>query len=125
MRTVPFRSVYQGVLTRHGLDPLDKIPQNTGRAIARHITRRARYGWQYWPWPELSHTEERPFRTIWNSTLQFLRSNAQGVPDELFYLGDSYVPSLGPSAPSSFGPNFGYYVVLAAAPSDPPPGTAP
>jgi hypothetical protein len=61
--------------------------------------------------PELRATEERAFRTVWNSTGQFLRSNPAmpgAGPDELLYL-----------------PNQSYYQVLSDAPDDPPVGTLP
>src|SRR5262245_51357903 len=103
MRTVTFQSVYESVVRRHGLDPSsDAITQNTARTIAERINERVRTGWTYWPFPELTLTEERAYRTVWNSTHQFYRG------DELFYL-----------------PSATYYKVKPDAPSDPPIGQPP
>jgi hypothetical protein len=103
MRTIPFQTVYESILRRHGLDPVgDALTHDTARAIAQHVNKRIRQAWTYWDFPELSHTEERAYRTVWNSTHQFFRG------DDLFYI-----------------PSMTYYHVLDDAPADPPMGTPP
>lgn len=77
-------------------------------AIVDHINDRVRTIWESWRWPEWERTEERAFRTVWNDTRQFVRADANGNPDELYYL-----------------PNQTYYRVTADAVSDPPVGTIP
>jgi hypothetical protein len=108
MRTVSFRSVYEAVLRRHGMDPRAPAPSDTMMAIVEHVNERVRYAWRYFEFPELTRIEERAFRTIWNATRQFYRVGANGNPDELFYI-----------------PTMKYYVVRSNAVSDPPIGTLP
>lgn len=109
MRTVAFQSLYESIVRRHGLDALsDTIHSDTARQIAHKITRRAMIAWATWDFPELTRTEERAFRQIWNSTTQFKRVSAEGRPDELYYMVNKL-----------------YYKVLATAAIDPPIGTAP
>jgi hypothetical protein len=109
MRTVSFQSVYESVLRRHGLDPLgDAITHDTARAITENINERTATAWTMWDWPELSRTEERAYRQVWNSSVQYRVIGEDGRPDELYYL-----------------PTAKYYQVKVDAPSDPPPATAP
>jgi hypothetical protein len=109
MRTVPFQSVYESVARRHGLDPFgDAIHSDTARQIAEKVTDRALIAWQSWDFAELTRTEERAFRPVWNGTDQYLRVSEEGLPDEVFYLVNSK-----------------YYRVKAAAVSDPPASTLP
>ena len=87
MRTRPFFHVWQGVVSRLGLDPYNNdIPYTTARPIVRAINRRTRVAWRAWDWPDFSITEERAYRQVWNSTHQYLLSNIYGVPDEVFYI---------------------------------------
>lgn len=80
--------------------------------IARQYTafgnRHLKNSWEMFDWPELNITEERAFRNIWNSTKQFLRSDAGTAAGQLFYI-----------------PNMTYYDVRASAVIDPPVGTLP
>lgn len=109
MRTVTFKSVYDAILQRLGLDPLgDAITQDTARAITEHITERAATAWGMWDWPQLTLTEERAYRPPWYSTVQYHRAGADRRPDEFYYVS-----------------NQKYYKVKAGAPSDPPIGTLP
>ena len=78
------------------------------RAIVEHINDRVRTVWSSWRWTEFERTEERAFRTVWEDTRQFTRSNAEGVPDEVYYI-----------------PTQTYYRVMSSAASDPPIGTVP
>jgi hypothetical protein len=112
VRTVSFQSVYEGVLSRHGLDPLAyTADHDTARAIANNITRRARKGWKTWDYPEFTRTEERAFRASWSATRQYKRMGSDlHRPDELYW----------PVAPYA-----GYYRVLTTANIDPPIGTPP
>lgn len=87
------------------------------RTIAERATERVRKAWRLWPWPDLTITEERAFRTIWNSTRQFRVVGENGKPDEVFYLG------VNPDTADYTSQ--GYYRVKANAPGDPPVGTAP
>lgn len=109
MRTVSLQSVYEAVVRRHGLDPLgDSITHDTARAICEHITNRCQTAWAMWDWPDLMLTEERAYRAPWNAVTQYRRVNADGVPDEVYYI-----------------PEKQYYRVNPAAPNDPPWGSTP
>jgi len=112
MRTVSLLSVYEAIARRHGFDPHgDAITQDTARAILQHINRRVRVAYAYWDFPDLSHTEERAFRQVWNTTHEYHRTGQgwQGrEPDEVFYI-----------------PSMRYYVVRWDATADPPAGTPP
>jgi len=103
-----------------GRDPNAEVPQDMARAIVDHINERVETLHQAWDWPEWQLTEERAFRQVWNDTHQYkVASDTDGLPDEVFYLGDSFVVG------GEFGDNYGYYRVLLDAPSDPPVGTLP
>src|SRR5947207_3328382 len=109
LRTVTYRSVYESILRRHGLDPVgDAVTHDTLRAVTEHINTRLSFAWHYWEWPQLTFMQNRAFRTVWTNALQFLKVNAEGVPDELYY-----------------ATNGNYYRVLSTAPSDPPIATLP
>lgn len=109
MRTVTFRSVFEAVLRRMGIDPYgEAMRYDTGRAIVEHIQNAVDYAWSLQEWPELVITEERAFREIWRSGGQYRRSNLKGVPDEVYYIPDGL-----------------YYAVDPDAAGDPTPGTLP
>lgn len=109
MRITSFQSVYEAVLQRHGLDPLgDAITHGTARAVCKRIETRVSNMWRGWQWPELTLTEERAYRQVWNSSVQYRVQGEDGRPDELYYL-----------------PTSTYYKVRVDAPSNPPPATAP
>ncbi len=113
-RTVTYKSVLDGVLRRHGLNPDDSaIPSDTFHAITEHANKRLATAESFWEWPQLTVTEERAFRTIWSVTKQFRIVGEDGKPDELIYL-----PTLVAGDPP-------YFKVKADAPMDPPVGTVP
>jgi hypothetical protein len=95
--------VYEAIVRRHGMDPRgDAITQDTANAITEHINNRIQMGFSYWPFPDLTVTEERAYRTVWNATNQFYRG------DDVFFI-----------------PNATYYHVLDNLITDPIPGTPP
>jgi hypothetical protein len=106
LRTVNFGEVYDSILRRHGLDPLVQTEHDVLRAVVEHINDRIETAWSYWEWPQLQLLQERAFRTVWTSDIQFYRMNAEGVPDELYDRQTQL-----------------YYRVIATAPTDPPVGT--
>jgi hypothetical protein len=96
------------------------LSSDLSNALVDHINDRVATICQGWLWPEWVITEERAFRPVWGSTEQYLRvSLTDGLPDEVFYLGDAYVVG------GDFGTGYGYYRVLADAPSDPAVGLVP
>jgi hypothetical protein len=108
MRTVTFQSVLESVLSRHGLDPFgDAVTHDTAKAVARHITERAEVAWMLWRWPDLTKTEERAYRQVWNATFPYRRISEDGLPDEVYYI-----------------PTQKYYKVRLGV-ADPPVGTLP
>jgi hypothetical protein len=109
MNTVTFKSVYEAILRRLGVDPLgDAVTQDTSRSIAEHVTERARTAWGTYDWPELARTEERAYRQVWNGGTQYRRANEDGLPDEVYYI-----------------PSAAYFRVKSDAMADPPVGTLP
>jgi hypothetical protein len=108
LRTSKFKSVYESILRRHGLDPLVQTEHDVLRAVCEHINNRCETAWGYWEWPQLTLIQQRAFRTTWTNTTQFYKVNAEGVADELYYPVDTL-----------------YYRVKAAAPTNPPVGTVP
>lgn len=109
MKTVNFeQDVIGAIAAELGIDPALDLQRDQVAAWVRYVNNWTEDAWELWDWPELDITEERPFRTIWNSTRTFFRAGAKGQPDQFFYL-----------------PTFSYYQVLATAPSDPPAGTLP
>lgn len=114
MRTANFRDdILHPVASRLGIDHTspDLNVQHV-RGWIPFINTRMEEAWESLDLPELRATEERAFRTIWNATGQFLRSNPAlalaGEPDSFLYL-----------------PTMGYYQVKATAIADPPPGALP
>lgn len=110
MRTVNFRDdVVYPIAHLLGLDPTSVDFQNEhARKMVAALNSNVRYGWEFWQWPELNLTEERAFRRVWYADEQYVRSNADSAPDELYYI-----------------PNSTYYRVKASAVSDPAIGTLP
>lgn len=108
LRRTPFKAVVDQVVRLHGLNPRGDIPEDIVFAITEHVNARVEQACLAWDWPEWSMTEQRAFRTPWNADAQFYRANANGIPDEIFYI-----------------PNTTYYKVLADAVSNPPIGTLP
>jgi len=117
MRTVPYKSVYEGILRRAGQDPRgDAVSTDNGLTVSQHVNARVKRAWFLWEWPEWTVTEERAFRQVWNSDHQFYLVNVNGVPDEVFYAPNVDTHSL---------EGAGYYRVKEDAPGNPPIGTPP
>jgi hypothetical protein len=117
IRTVTWKSVYEGIVRRHGMDPRgDAVATDTGLSLCEHANDRVRKGWFYWEWPEWTITEERAYRQIWNATRQFYLAGATGKPDEVFYIPNVLTHSLEDAA---------YYRVKEGAIGNPPIGTPP
>ena len=101
MRTISLQSVYEAIVRRHGLDPLgDSITHDTARAICEHITNRCQTAWTMWDWPDLMLTEERAYRAPWNDVTQYKRANADGAPDEVYYVPEKQYYRVNPTAPA-------------------------
>jgi hypothetical protein len=82
LRTVPFKDVYEAIVSRLGLDPSLPVPHNLWQAIPRGVNKRLRTAWTYWEWPYLEVCDERAFARTWLSDHQF-------VPGEtVIYVGD-------------------------------------
>src|SRR5262245_26140157 len=103
MRITRFQSIYEDIVRRHGLDPTgDAITYDTARAIAERINQRVRMAFEAWSFPELTLTEERAFRSVWNDTRQL------HIGEEIFFI-----------------PSVKYYKVRTDLASDLPIGTPP
>jgi hypothetical protein len=116
-RTVTWKSVFEGILRRAGMDPRgDAVATDTGLSVCEAANGRVSRGWFLWEWPEWTITEERAFRQVWNDSRQFYLAGGQGTPDEVFYIPNVATHSL---------EGAGYYRVLETAPGNPPLGTPP
>jgi len=117
MRTVPYKTVFEGILRRAGMDPRgDAVASDTGLAIGQHASARVRRAWFLWEWPEWTVVEERAYRQVWNDSRQFYVENLEGKPDEVFYCPNCATHSL---------EGAGYYRVKEDGPGNPPIGIPP
>jgi hypothetical protein len=120
LRTTKFKTVFDKIVRLHGRDPRQSLSSDLSNAVVDHINDRVTTICQGWLFPEWCLTEERAFRPVWGSTEQYLKvSLTDGLPDEVFYLGDAYVVG------GDFGANYGYYRVRVDAPGDPGIGDLP
>jgi hypothetical protein len=103
MKTVNFRDdVLFPAAELLGIDVATDFLNDFARPLARSVNSKLREGWDFWDWPELTLTEERAFRRIWNPQSQFVPG------DEVFFIG-----------------TMSYYAVRRNPPLDPPVGTSP
>jgi len=117
LRTVSYKSVFEGVLRLAGMDPRGDAPgTDNGLTVSQHINTRLDNSWFVWEWPEWTITEERAFRQVWNEDHQFYVVNSEGVADEVFYAPNVDTHSL---------EGAGYFRVKEGAPGNPPIGTLP
>lgn len=59
MKTTPYKTVRDGVLTRMGIDPAQPILPSQGTALAEYLTSAAAFAWNFDEWPQITHTEQR------------------------------------------------------------------
>ena len=117
IRTIPWRSVTDGIYRRRGVDSHgDDINTDTGLTLTDRANARVRKAWFLWEWPEWTVTEERAFRQVWNDSRQFYIVGPKGTPDEVFYIPNIATHSLDGA---------GYFRVRADAPGDPAIGNPP
>ena len=90
MRTVPFKTVFEGVVLLQGKDPTTAALSTAEEArIMVLINQRVREGWCYFMWPELMECVERPFRETWTAGSVF------GLNAECYYAAtQTYYKSL-------------------------------
>ena len=84
MRTVTFKSVLDGVLTRMGLDPLVTADAATKAAVAIYVEDRHREAWESQDWPETRVIEERVYRRRFED----LAPEDIGLGDVVFHAAD-------------------------------------
>lgn len=65
MRTITFKSVLDGVLTRMGLDPTATEDPAVKATVAEYITDRVKEAWEGYDWPETRACEPRVYRRRW------------------------------------------------------------
>lgn len=104
---VTYKSVSDAIIRRCGMDPLSDSAQDTARSICEHVNERMETIWPL-SWPQFSRTEQRAFRQLWYDDHAYYKSDADGYPDEFYWLD-----------------NETYYQVNPDAPTDPPMGTLP
>lgn len=90
MRTVNFiDDVVYGVAGLLGIDETHDLLKDHARAWVRSINTRLRYAWELWDWPELTITEERAFRQVWHTDVDY--TSGQGDNSEVYYIpNDTY-----------------------------------
>ena len=59
MKTTPYKTVRDGVLTRMGIDPAQPLLPSQGSALAEYLTSAATFAWNFDEWPQITHTEQR------------------------------------------------------------------
>lgn len=81
MRTVTYKSILHGVLTKMGENPALNIQQSILNAITEHVNDRVKEMWEAFPFPEWQITERRQYRADWAVGTVY----AAGA--EVFYVG--------------------------------------
>lgn len=66
-RTATFKSVLHGIASLLGLDPDVNFTASQATALTRYINKWTRRGWEAFPWPDLTVTEQRFFRDTYNA----------------------------------------------------------
>ena len=59
MKTVPYRTLRDGVISRMGIDPAQSLMSSQASAIAEYLTTAIATAWKFYEWPEIYLTEER------------------------------------------------------------------
>jgi hypothetical protein len=96
-RAIPFKGVYEGIVSRLGLDPTQPVPHNLYQAIPRNLTKEVRTAWTYWEWPYIEVCDERAFQRIWNDYEQFAASEKViFIRNMLYYQAKPGDPGTGP-----------------------------
>jgi hypothetical protein len=84
MREVNFvRDTVNGMAHLLNVDPEQDVMRDHARAWVSSINAMVRYGWGFWPWPELEITEERAFRQVWYTDVDY--TAGQGENSEVYY----------------------------------------
>lgn len=106
MRAIPFKTIYEAIVSKLGFDPSQPVPHNLWQAIPRNINKEVRAAWTYWEWPYIEQCDERAFQRIWNDYEQFVAS------EKVLFIRNMLYYQAKPGAPNS-GPPIG------AVPTDP------
>lgn len=78
-----------GVAHLLGIDPTQDLLKDHARPWVMSINTRLRYAWEFWEWPEFTVTEERAFRQVWYSNVDY--AAGEGEQSEVYYIpGDKY-----------------------------------
>lgn len=111
MRTINFtQGIIYGMAHLLGIDPEQDLLKDHARAWVASVNSKVRYAWTFWPWPELEVTEERAFRQIWQSDVDYFAGRGEDsesyfIPAQKYYraIADSVggTPRLVQSAPGS------------------------
>lgn len=85
MREVNFvRDVVYPIAHLLDIDTEHDYMRDHARVLLSSINGKVRHGWGFWPWPEIELTEERAFRQIWHSDVDY--QAGQGANSELYYI---------------------------------------
>jgi hypothetical protein len=80
--SVPFKVIWESIVSKNGLDPDQPIPHNMAQAIPRNANKRLRTAWTYWEWPYFDVCDERAFQRTWLPDHQFKWE------DKVIFVGD-------------------------------------
>jgi len=80
MKTVPYKKIRDGVISRMGIDPAQPILPSQASALAEYLTTAAATAWAFFDWPEVYLTEERtPNGAAWFATGFVYQSEVVGT----------------------------------------------
>ncbi len=91
MREVNFaRDVIHGMAAILGIDAELDLMRDHARLWCASVNSKVRHGWGFWPWPEFQVTEERAFRQIWHTDVDYQAGQAENsevyyIPTGLYY----------------------------------------
>jgi hypothetical protein len=100
LRTIPFKGVYEQIVSRLGLDPSQAVPHNLWQAIPRNLNKWLRNAWTYWEWPYLEQCDERAYARTWLADHQFQGGETVIYVPDLNYYRANTAPPIG-SSPGS------------------------
>jgi hypothetical protein len=72
MRSVSYKSILHGVITKMGEDPATNVQQSILNAINEHVNERVKEMWESFPFPEWQITDRRTYRSAWTASTTYV-----------------------------------------------------
>lgn len=96
--TIPFLSLLEDCADRCGLlTPEGTVPAVHAAFLARMIQKEVRHGWRWYEWPELTLTERRAYRPVWDAAAGYAAGEEVFFEDDETYYAANAVTSAGES----------------------------